>query len=145
MTVAVVGATVATTLLSSYSSRAASRAAEDTLSQLEEQVCTITAQALDTVTRTPIHAPLKTARCQGLLETAMPPIIAKELLAGTSDEALAASLDSVAIAFITLSDFDAVTARLPPKQLMQVCGWYADALTFRGVLEPTSVGSWCSG
>lgn len=53
----------------------------------------------------------------------MPPIIAKELLAGTSDEALAASLDSVAVAFITLSDFDVVTARLPPKQLMQVCDW----------------------
>lgn len=38
VTLAVMGATVATTLLSSYSSRAASRAAEDSLSQLEEQV-----------------------------------------------------------------------------------------------------------
>lgn len=52
----------------------------------------------------------------------MPPTIARELLAGASDEQLAVSLNSVAIAFITLSDFDELTAQLPPKQLMQVSG-----------------------
>jgi class 3 adenylate cyclase len=48
----------------------------------------------------------------------MPPSIAQAVLQGTPDSELATSLESVAVAFITLDDFAAVTARLPPKSLI---------------------------
>ena len=42
---------------------------------------------------------------QGLLETAMPPVVARELLQGTPVEALARSYSCATIAFVALDEY----------------------------------------
>lgn len=60
----------------------------------------------------------KAARAQSLLEAAMPPPIARELLAGTPAFELSQSYNSVSIVFISLVDFRLKEAEGDPRALM---------------------------
>ena len=59
-------------------------------------------------------------RSQGLLETAMPSEIARALISGVPPQALTASFESASVAFIALTSFDIIAARLPPRELLEV-------------------------
>lgn len=97
-TLFVVCAMMATSLLSSYAGEAAHRASQALLVQLDAQA----------------------ARSQGLLETAMPSYVARALLSRVSDAELTVSCESATVAFIALSRFDELTARMHPRELMEV-------------------------
>lgn len=65
-------------------------------------------------------------RSQGLLETAMPAVIARALISGVPPEALTGSFESASVAFIALTSFDSIAARLQPRELLEV--WSASSL-----------------
>ena len=96
--VCIMAAIVSTSLASSYTSEASFLA-----SQLSQASLAVQA-----------------ARSQALLETAIPPTIARALLGGVLPEELTASFDSVSIAFIALTGFDDIAARMPPRKLLEV-------------------------
>lgn len=97
-TLTVVFAIISTSLLSSYAGEAAHRASQALLTQLDAQA----------------------ARSQGLLETAMPSYVARALLSRVPDAELTVSCESATVAFIALSRFDELSARMHPRELMQV-------------------------
>ena len=96
--VCIMAAIVSTSLASSYTSEASFLA-----SQLSQASLAVQA-----------------ARSQALLETAIPPTIARALLGGVLPEELTASFESVSIAFIALTGFDDIAARMPPRKLLEV-------------------------
>lgn len=104
-TVALTLGVVSTSLASSYTARAAFVAAHASQVALATQA----------------------ARSQGLLETAMPTAVARALVSGLEPECITASFESASVAFIALAGFEDITARLPPRELLQVrwidAGW----------------------
>ena len=62
---------------------------------------------------------LQASRAQCLLETAMPPHVARQLLAGTPAHELSRSYDGVTIAFISLDDFREKESAGDPMALIE--------------------------
>jgi hypothetical protein len=60
------------------------------------------------------------AKAEGLLETAMPSSIARDLISGRRPEELTNAFESASVAFIALAGIDELTARLSPSELLQV-------------------------
>jgi len=59
------------------------------------------------------------SKAQALLETAVPPPIARALMSGVPAHELTRSFESASIAFIVLTDFDHMVAFLEPHQLLR--------------------------
>jgi hypothetical protein len=59
------------------------------------------------------------SKTEGLLETAIPSVIAKDLICGRPAHDLTESFSSATVAFICLAGFEETTCRLTPSELMK--------------------------
>jgi hypothetical protein len=58
------------------------------------------------------------AKAQGLLETAMPPVVARAIMSGLPAHSLTRSFPSASIAFICLSDYESHVGTMEPAALL---------------------------